>query len=304
MIYSKEAYDIDLNALLPEVEKIILSHELSKDLQVSKEEYLERILFSSNFLKELRGYSNEPYFIINDTEPAYDFWLAFYLSTKKPHQIKLVLDQHIKSSSDQALFVNHVEHYVLRIIEKNIFYNVDNQLKEISNWIREKRKEYEERNKQNVQNIIFNINYQQINLIQLIYNFWSHENETQNYDKKDTLVDSPYFELFLNELLVFCEVDSHDNLKKVFMKEKIQSKVIFKSNFLKISIIRPMKELISRGFIKMTQKRAASWLSENFEIRTENGTTNFSLSSTVKRFSEVNNERENSQIKYEHWFKK
>jgi hypothetical protein len=134
MIYSKEAYDIDLNALLPEVEKIILSHELSKDLQVSKEEYLERILFSSNFLKEIRGYSNDHYFIINDTEPANNFWLAFYLSTKKPHQIKLVLDQHIKSSSDQALFVNHVEHIVLRIIEKNIFYKVDNQLKEISKY--------------------------------------------------------------------------------------------------------------------------------------------------------------------------
>jgi hypothetical protein len=46
MSYSKEAYAIDLNSLIPELNKIINSQPLSPNLQIPKEEYFDRISFS------------------------------------------------------------------------------------------------------------------------------------------------------------------------------------------------------------------------------------------------------------------
>lgn len=47
MTYTKEAYDIDLNALIPELVDIINSRKLSSKLQITKKEYIRRIIFTT-----------------------------------------------------------------------------------------------------------------------------------------------------------------------------------------------------------------------------------------------------------------
>jgi hypothetical protein len=50
MTHSKDAYDIDLNSLIPELNEIINSQPLSPNLQIPKEEYFDRISFSGKSL--------------------------------------------------------------------------------------------------------------------------------------------------------------------------------------------------------------------------------------------------------------
>ena len=270
-MFTKEAYDIDLNTLIPELEKIITTQTLSPNLTIPKEDYISQIHDDANYLKELLGYKNEPYFIVHRTQKAFDFWLALYLSTQKPHLIHLILDRYFNDYHDPGQFVNDVEHTVLRIIDKNIFHDVESQLKEIASWVREKRK--------------------------------THPQKTED-PFKDGLIASPYGKLLYDALNDFCEASSLSNLNKLLMDQEIDSPVVLKSNFKKISLIRPMKELVARSIMPLNKKGGSIWISDNFEIRTQTGTSKFSLASTQKLMSKIQFERANAQIKYEHWFKK
>jgi len=310
MTHSKDAYDIDLNSLIPELNEIINSQPLSPNLQIPKEEYFDRISFSADYLKKLLGYREEPYFIVKVSEPSFDYWFALYLSTKKPHLIPLILDQYFKESNDPGLFISHVEHYVLEIIDKNVFYNVKDQLKEISSWIREKRNVYPQQ--VFIQNQIVNFNLNKINLlqiIQIINKAWDTSEDMSNffYDGegsiKEGLIKSPYGNLFFEGLKVHCEDSSISNLKTLLSKQQIDTRVILNTNFKKISLIRPIKHLIDKGCLSMNQKEASQWISNNFIKRTKEGFDSISSDSTQKTMARFHTEPKNAQIKYEHWFK-
>lgn len=275
-MYSKEAYAIDLNSLIPELEKTIHSKELDENTEINKQEYIEKLRYSATYLKEIRGYTDEPYFIVKHTEPSFYFWLAFYLSITKPHFIALILDKYFNEIGDHNLFVNEVQFKLLSIIDKNIFYDTNDQLKEITNWIREKSK------------------------IQ-------HSEDKTSDDSVDSpeisLIKNPYGKLLFDQLKAYCEANSVTNLGKLFENKKITKPVILNSNFKKISLIRPIKELIVRGFITMNQKDASKWISENFLIRRFDKLDTFSFQSTEKVMAKLHTESKNAQIKYEIWFK-
>jgi hypothetical protein len=308
MTYTKEAYDIDLNELIPKLDKIINSQTLSSNLQITKEEYLARIKFGGDYLKKLLGYKNEPYFIVNASQPSYDYWLGIYLSTQKPHLIPLILDYHFEKNDDPSDFVNHLQHLVLIVIDKNIFHDVESQLKEISIWVREKRNIFERQNNIIIQ--IININVVELNLYQTFNNAWSDDpNITKNQSNdedpfKDGLIKSPCGNLLFEALSIHCENSSRSNLKKLLMGEKIDSKIILNSNFLKLSLYRPIKALVSECYIPFNNVEASVWISENFVKRDKNGTNRFSAGSAQKLMSKKQTEPENAQIKYEHWFNK
>lgn len=309
MIYTKEAYDIDLNELIPELVEIINSQKLSPKLQISKKEYISRINYGCDYLKELRNYKNEPYFIVERNEPSFDYWLGLYISTQKPHLVPLILDCHFDENDNPASFLNHVQHYVLKIIEANIFHNVDDQLREISSWVREKRKDIKQQKNDSIQ--ILNINILSLNIEQTINNIWpksssnDSENDTvENIDQlDDKLIAMPFVTLFHDALIRWCEKSSVDNLKLLLGGNQIMCPVVLNLNFKKISLVRPIQELVSRGHMKFNKYEASKWISENFEIRTATGTIKFSQDSTQKSMSEPQNEPKNAQIKYEDWFK-
>ncbi len=104
MTYTKEAYDIDLNTLIPKLKEIIQTQPLSSSLQIPKPEYFKRIKYGADYLKKIRGYKSEPYFIVHVYEPSFNFWLAFFLSTEKAHLISLILDDYIKHVCIQTNF--------------------------------------------------------------------------------------------------------------------------------------------------------------------------------------------------------
>jgi hypothetical protein len=307
-MFTKEAYDIDLNILIPELDKIINYQTLNSNFKISKAEYLERLHYAADYLKQLHNYTNEPYFIVKASSPSFDFWLAFFLSTENPHKVPLILDRYFEQTNNPADFVNLIQHNMLSIIDHNIFHDVEKQLKEISSWIREKRKEFKQHNNKTTQ--IINLNLVQINLNQ-IFNINWNENSAPSKDHiktedifKDGLIKSPFGNLLFEGMEVHCEDLSILNLKKLLMGLKIDSPVILKSYFKKISLIRPIKELVGRGHLTLNKLEASYWISENFEIRAKFNILKFSVKSTQKIMSKVQAEPENAQIKYEHWFKK
>ena len=306
MIYTKEAYDIDLNTLIPKIKEIINTQPLSSSLKISKPEYYKRIEYGADYLKSIRQYNNEPYFIVHVNEPSFNFWLAFFLSTEKAHRISLILDLYIKKYHNQDDFINLVQHDVLHIIDNNIFHNVDTQLMEIANWVREKRNGKNNETIINVQ--VLNINVTVITLQQTFNNAWhtdpnSSEDADNNEDPfKDGLIQSPYGNLLFEGLQDFCEDSSLSNLKKLLMGQKIDSPVILKSNFKKTSLIRPITELVARGHLSFNNKETAQWIFDNFKIRAKIDTTAFSVGSIIRLMSNRQVEPKNAQIKYEHWF--
>ena len=48
-MFTKEAYDIDLNILIPELDKIINYQTLNSNFKISKAEYLERLHYAADY---------------------------------------------------------------------------------------------------------------------------------------------------------------------------------------------------------------------------------------------------------------
>jgi len=277
--YSKKVYDIDLNEVVPALEKIVHSQTLSPNLKISKEEYLRQIKIAADDLKQLLGYRNEPYFIVRQPQETFDWWFAIFLSIHKPHQIALILDYHFTKAMDQEGFVNQVEFLVLKHMGHIIYHDVESQLMEISKWVREKRKEYP------VARI-------------------EGENGSKNVNSPpSTLIESPFDQYLLEGLTPFCEKDSIKNLKTLISGSAIDRPVILKSNFKKRSLIRPIQELVRRCQMNMNQKEASEWMVDNFAIRKGLALNQFSRAGTLKVMSQYDSEPKRAQLKYMHWFK-
>jgi hypothetical protein len=78
MIYSKEAYDIDIKQLMSEIENKITNKELKEKLKISGDDYLERIKIGYHQVIALRGFENEPYYIIHEQDNYFEYWLNAY----------------------------------------------------------------------------------------------------------------------------------------------------------------------------------------------------------------------------------
>ncbi len=303
-MFTKQAYDIDLNALIPELKEILFSQTLSSSLKIPITDYFDRIEYGANYLKKLRGYNGEPYFIVRIEEPSFDYWLAFYLSIQKPHKIQLILDYYY--TKKELDFVDHLQYVVLDIIDYNIFHSIDEQLMQISTWISNKRKG--SRQKTRHHNQVINLNVQILNVEQTYNQNWGEPEDLTPEDrfntKESSLIDSPYYKLLLDALLIYCEEDCKLDLERALRGEIPEKQVVLKPNFKIISMIRPIKELIILGYFRLNQKEASQWIADNFALRSKTGLNSISFQSTEKRMSYNHKEPKNAQIMYAHWFKK
>lgn len=277
MIYSREAYDIDIKHLMSEIENKIIHKELKEKLQITGDEYLERIKLAFNQTIATKGFSNEPYFIIKEEDSSFEHWLSFYLSLKPKHLISLILDFHHDTSKDTKLFLQKIEHKILQYMDSLVFIPNESQAYEISTWLRTKNQETS-----------------------------SHDiDEDSNGNTK--LFNHPFNIKLKEGLAPFCEEESKANLEEIFTtNSEISTPIVLKRSFKIISLLRPMKRLIGTGNANFTQKDAAEWISSNFVLRSGETIKQISVESSVKRFGEKKTliEPKKAQIKYETWFKK
>lgn len=277
MIYSKEAYEIDMKQLMSEIENKVTNKELKEKLKIPGDVYLERIKIGYHQLINLKGFENEPYYIIQEQDNSFEYWLSFYLSLSPKHLISLILDFHYSQSTEPETFIQKIEHKTLPFMESVVFIPNEIQAYEITAWIRSKKITA------------------------------SNQNKKSNTPYKTKLFTSPFNILLKEGLEPFCEEESRNNLEQLFTTNlELKTPVILKRSFKIISLLRPMKRLISKGNINFNQKDAAEWISNNFVIRDGETVKGISIESSIKRFGDKKTliEPDKAQIKYEAWFKK
>ena len=277
MIYSKEAYDIDMKQLMSEIENKITNKELKEKLKISGDEYLDRIKIGYHQVIALRGFENEPYYIIHEQDNSFEYWLSFYLSLSPKHLISLILDFHYSQSAEPELFIEKVEHRTLPFMESVVFIPNEIQAYEIATWIRSKKTAS------------------------------SNQKNKFNPEHRIKLFTFPFNILLKESLKPFCEEESLNNLKQLFTTNlEIKTPIILNRSFKIISLLRPMKRLISKGKVNFSQKDAAEWISNNFVIRDGVTVKEISIESSIKRFGDKKTliEPHKAQIKYETWFEK
>jgi len=121
------------------------------------------------------------------------------------------------------------------------------------------------------------------------------------------LFSSPFNFLLKESLEPYCEKDSLKELEQLFTTNiELTTPIFLKRSFKIISLLRPMKRLLSAGHVNCTQKDAAEWISKNFVLRAGETTKQISIGSTKKRFGDKRTsiEPQKAQIKYEQWLKK
>jgi len=259
----------------------IIKNDTLNGMVISRSEYAEMLKISLDEYAKTKGIDDnwsqskkENAFLVSPKEPHFEWWFSIYLSLVEDYEVPLILDEHIKNwNCTEVNFTDFLENTVLLKLKKNLFHNFESVRKEIISWIRESR----------------------------------YIDQKQSQSKvgfgKSTLFTAPYHGYLLNELLAFCEDESKDRLRKVLKGENIDSPVIFNSNFLKKSFREALKPLIPSGIFSMNQKQCAKWLYTNFRIRRYNGLDEFSISGTHDAFRINPKQDENSQLKFDDWFK-
>ena len=221
MMYSKEAYEIDIKQLMIEIENKISHNELKEKLQLSGREYLDRIKIGYRQTVALKGFENEPYYIIREEDNSFSYWLSFYLSLSPKHLIPLILDYHHDRSTEPKLLIQQIEHEILPLMESVVFIPNEKHSYEITAWIRSKKTTESNQNR-------------------------------QQGTEQNKLFTSPFNILLKESLEPFCEEGSLDNLEQLFTtNRKITAPVILKRPFKIISLLRPMKRLISIGKVNL-----------------------------------------------------
>jgi hypothetical protein len=146
--FVKNEYQIHIKDCANRVmHKLMLSTE-SSEMKISIDEYHYRLKLavscyyeSVQLSKNLTETEKNRKQLISTDHPAFDFWLSLHLTTVEPYDIPLILDAYHRGQFGEIdNFIGHVEFFVKRIIQYNIFYPFDSHMKEIVSWIREIRR--------------------------------------------------------------------------------------------------------------------------------------------------------------------
>lgn len=310
--YSRGPYEVSAFECFNQLVDIMKNQPL-KGMSISRTEYVSRLNTSIEVYAQHKGINpnwssidKEHAFLVKQSEPAFDWWFSIYLSLVEPHEIPLILDAHNKTWNNSDLpFVNLLEYFVLRIQKLNLFHDFTENKKEIITWIREHKNQQSNSGQTNT--TVYNIQINQYNEY-----YYGHSEETkagQNSAEAEAsigeskLFNSPFQDRIYTELLPFAENASHDSLKEVLLGNKINNKVILKSNFKKVSLRNALKVLIGKGDFHMNQEECAKWLYDNFAVRKKDELDIFSIDGTKDAFRKRPEQKVNSQLKFDDWYK-
>lgn len=76
--------------------------------------------------------------IVDVNHPSFDYWFALFISTRKVYEVPLILDTY--SNNDFGVIDNfrgRLQFFILKILDKQIPYNIDGIVKALLSWIRE-----------------------------------------------------------------------------------------------------------------------------------------------------------------------
>lgn len=76
--------------------------------------------------------------IVDVNHPSFDYWFALFISTRKVYEVPLILDTY--SNGDFGVIENfrgRLKFFILKILDKQIPYNIEGIVKALLNWIRE-----------------------------------------------------------------------------------------------------------------------------------------------------------------------
>lgn len=150
-MFERHVYQIHVVECMNEVLKKLKSLGPKGNFSVSVEEYELRLheavlAYEKSVHIDLNTSEEEKYKqrIISPNHPAFDFWLALFLSTITPSLIPLVLDEYRKGKFGEIdNLIGIVEFFVLRNFENVVPYECNLHKKEVVTWVREERNRLE-----------------------------------------------------------------------------------------------------------------------------------------------------------------
>jgi len=146
-MFERHLYQIHVVDCMNEVIKKLKSFGPKGNFSVSVEEYELRLqeavlAYEKSVHIQLSTSEEEKYKrrIISPTHPAFDFWLALFLSTLAPSTIPLVLDEYRKGKIGEVEnLTGVVQFFVLKNFENIVPYECSFHATEVAKWVREER---------------------------------------------------------------------------------------------------------------------------------------------------------------------
>lgn len=118
-------------------------HRHREGLKIAVEAYNESLYLSKN-ISELEKFSNS---LVQVTHPAFDFWFALFITTRKVYEIPFILDTYNQGEFGKIEnFIGRLQFFILRNIDSQIPYNKIEIVNSITNWIREAKISNEKKN--------------------------------------------------------------------------------------------------------------------------------------------------------------
>jgi hypothetical protein len=242
LIFKKDQYQIDAFEVFEKMETIY-----SKSKHINAKELLKKLKWSFNLLKKnlklkkskdlnIKDWVEMRYnLIITPTNrDIYIYWFAKFLQTQtSATRIKLILDAHFNSTYyliDKYTFLEYLNGRILSIIdkEKEVIKNTA-QIKEITEWIREKKKEtnyfenynLESNNTFNDDRIRIDLSYAQA---------FEYFEKIKIYDKKENIFTK---EVIRNLILSNFKTTDYKSFQKIEKRQLIDTLGLYKKGFIK-----------------------------------------------------------------------
>jgi hypothetical protein len=170
--FSKHVYQIHVDDCAQAVlKKIKDAPKVNKNIKISPEEFEERLNIAVSIYKESVGLTDqcsdlEKYqkALISTQHPAFDYWLALFISTKETYEIPLILDAYNDGKFGHIEnFIGHLQYLIPNCLKSHVPYFYEEHIREIVNWVRDHQKNLRaESNNQSTLNMVeLNINLSQ-----------------------------------------------------------------------------------------------------------------------------------------------
>jgi hypothetical protein len=181
--FSKHVYQIHVDDCAQAVlKKTKEAPQANKNINISPEEFEERLNIAVSIYKEsvdltdqcsdLEKYQKA---LISTQHPAFDYWLALFISTKETYEIPLILDAYNDGKFGHIEnFIGHLQYLIPNFLKSHVPYFYEEHIREIVYWVRDHQKNLRaESNNQSTLNIgELNVNLSQTNI----------QNNTENYN--------------------------------------------------------------------------------------------------------------------------
>jgi hypothetical protein len=204
--FSKHVYQIHVDDCAQAVlKKTKEAPQANKNINISPEEFEERLKIAVRIYKEsvdltdqcsdLEKYQKA---LISTQHPAFDYWLALFISTKETYEIPLILDAYNDGKFGHIEnFIGHLQYLIPNCLKSHVPYFYEEHIREIVNWVRDHQKNLRaESNNQSTLNISeLNVHLSQTNIQNNNSIVLNHKSFTDNNNPEKVSIEPTEVEL-------------------------------------------------------------------------------------------------------------